>query len=45
MERSLNAAQTIVDRLDRLALARGTRITRVLAAEVLNELGNSASVD
>ena len=45
MERSLNAAQTIVDRLDRLALARGTRITRVLAAEVLNELGNPGADD
>lgn len=42
MERSLNAAQLIVDRLDRLALGRGTRITRLLAAEVLNEMGNSA---
>ena len=40
MERSLAAAQTIVDRLDRLALGRGTRITRHLAAEVLNEVGN-----
>jgi len=37
MERSLEAAQTIVERLDRLALARGGRITRALAAEVLNE--------
>ncbi|MGY5806250.1 DnaA regulatory inactivator HdaA [Rhizobium sp. LEGMi198b] len=45
MERSLNAAQLIVDRLDRLALGRGTRITRILAAEVLNELGNSAPAD
>jgi chromosomal replication initiation ATPase DnaA len=45
MERSLNAAQTIVDRLDRLALARGTRITRALAAEVLNELDNSDPSD
>jgi chromosomal replication initiation ATPase DnaA len=45
MERSLNAAQTIVDRLDRLALSRGTKINRSLAAEVLNELGNSASAD
>lgn len=35
MERSLNAAQQIVQRLDRLALSRGTRITRPLAAEVL----------
>ncbi len=41
MERSLAAAQTIVERLDRLALARGTRITRQLAAEVLNEVGNA----
>lgn len=45
MERSLNAAQMIVDRLDRLALSRGTKINRSLAAEVLNELGNSASAD
>ena len=45
MERSMNAAQLIVDRLDRLALGRGTRITRVLAAEVLNELGNSGQPD
>ncbi|NLR95609.1 hypothetical protein HGP17_02010 [Rhizobium sp. P38BS-XIX] len=45
MERSLNAAQLIVDRLDRLALGRGTRITRQLAAEVLNELGNSGQAD
>lgn len=45
MERSMNAAQLIVDRLDRLALGRGTRITRVLVAEVLNELGNSGQPD
>jgi chromosomal replication initiation ATPase DnaA len=45
MERSLNAAQMIVERLDRLALARGTRITRPLVAEVLNELGNSGLSD
>ncbi|MBX5216888.1 MULTISPECIES: DnaA regulatory inactivator HdaA [unclassified Rhizobium] len=45
MERSLNAAQTIVERLDRLALSRGTKITRTLAAEVLNELGNSEPAD
>ncbi|MDB5525618.1 MAG: Chromosomal replication initiator protein DnaA [Rhizobium sp.] len=37
MERSLAAAQAIVDRLDHLALARGAKITRALAAEVLNE--------
>ncbi|MGG7577467.1 DnaA regulatory inactivator HdaA [Rhizobium sp. Nf11,1] len=45
MERSLNAAQMIVERLDRLALSRGTKITRSLAAEVLNELGNSELAD
>ena len=45
MERSMEAAQTIVDRLDRLALARGTRITRPLAAEVLHSLGNAAADD
>ncbi|MBX9455578.1 MAG: hypothetical protein KL863_05860 [Rhizobium sp.] len=38
MERSLAAAQSIVERLDRLALARGTRISRALAAEVLGSL-------
>jgi len=38
MERSLEAAQTLVDRLDRLALARGSRITRALAQEVLGEM-------
>lgn len=38
MERSLAAAQAIVERLDRLALARGTRISRSLAAEVLGSL-------
>lgn len=45
MERSLDAAQTIVDKLDRLALARGIRITRALAAEVLNESGNDVDDD
>ncbi|MFS8044906.1 DnaA regulatory inactivator HdaA [Rhizobium sp. BR 314] len=45
MERSMNAAQLIVDRLDRLALGRGTRITRVLAAEVLDELGSASRPD
>ncbi|WP_337266532.1 DnaA regulatory inactivator HdaA [Oryzifoliimicrobium ureilyticus] len=45
MERSLQAAQTIVERLDMLALSRGTRITRTLAAEVLNELEGSATLE
>lgn len=43
MERSLDAAGTIVDRLDRLALSRGTRITRALAAEVLNDFAPEGS--
>lgn len=38
MERSLDAAQKLVDRLDRLALSRGSRITRTLAQEVLGEM-------
>lgn len=45
MERSLAAAQTIVDKLDRLALARGTRITRSLVSEVLNEVGETGTDD
>lgn len=36
MERSLAAAGRLVDRLDRLALARGQAVTRGLAAEVLD---------
>lgn len=40
MERSHDAAQNIVERLDHLALARGSRITRALAAEVLDEYSN-----
>jgi chromosomal replication initiation ATPase DnaA len=45
MERSLGAAQTIVDRLDRLALARGTKITRPLISEVLSDFGNPGAAD
>jgi chromosomal replication initiation ATPase DnaA len=37
MERSLDAAQAIVRRLDELALARGCKISRSLAGEVLGE--------
>jgi chromosomal replication initiation ATPase DnaA len=40
MERSLAAAQTIVERLDTMALSRGTRISRALAAEVLNAISS-----
>jgi chromosomal replication initiation ATPase DnaA len=43
MERSLAAARIIVNRLDQLALARGTKISRALAAEVLAEMDAGAS--
>lgn len=39
MERSLEIAHRLVDELDRLALARHTRISRALAAEVLEKIG------
>jgi chromosomal replication initiation ATPase DnaA len=45
MERSLSAAQTVVETLDRLALSRGTRISRALAAEVLNDMGSGGDGD
>ena len=38
MERSLSAARTIVDAIDRRALAENRRISRVLAADVLDRL-------
>ena len=38
MERSFAAARQVVDRLDRLALERGRRVTRLLVQEVLAEL-------
>ncbi|MDZ7600551.1 MAG: DnaA regulatory inactivator HdaA [Hoeflea sp.] len=38
MERSLAAARAIVTRIDQLALARGSKITRALAAEVIAEM-------
>lgn len=38
MERSFAAARQVVDRLDRVALERGRRVTRPLAQEVLSEL-------
>lgn len=43
MERSMAAASQIVDSLDRLALARGTKINRNLAAEVLGEMESGSS--
>lgn len=45
MERSMEAAQGVVDRLDRLALARGTRISRALAAEVLESFAHGDGED
>ncbi|GAA0590624.1 DnaA regulatory inactivator HdaA [Paenochrobactrum glaciei] len=36
IERSLNAAIRVVDQLDRVALEQKSRITRILAAQVLN---------
>jgi chromosomal replication initiation ATPase DnaA len=45
MERSLDAAQKVVEKLDHLALARGTRITRTLAAEVIEGLGKASQHD
>lgn len=41
MERSLDTAQVLVEKLDRLALSRGTKISRSLAAEVLNEMNGT----
>lgn len=38
IERSLSTAIAVVDRLDAVALARGTRITRALAAEVVGAM-------
>jgi len=38
MERSFAAARQVVDRLDRLALERGRRVTRPLVQEALAEL-------
>lgn len=43
MERSLAAARIVVTRLDQLALARGTKITRALASEVLAEMDAGVS--
>ena len=37
------AARMVVTRLDQLALARGSKITRALAAEVLAEMDSGAS--
>jgi chromosomal replication initiation ATPase DnaA len=45
IDRSLEAARAMVEALDREALSRGRRITRVLAGEVLRELGLSDTSD
>lgn len=43
MERSLAAVRQIVDRLDQLALARGSKVTRALAAEALSRMDHGSS--
>lgn len=43
MERSLGAAQTVVAALDREALSRGRRVTRVIAANILAEHDTDAA--
>ncbi len=45
MERSMAAASEIVNRLDRLALSRGAKISRSLAAEVLSEMEKGGSAN
>lgn len=45
MERSLSAAQWIVERMDQMALARRSRITRALAAEALSDFGSHDNAD
>lgn len=45
MERSTEAARRVVDALDRLALARRTRISRALAAEVLEGFSQAGEYD
>lgn len=45
MERSLETAQRVVEQLDHLALSRGTRINRALAAEVLESFGQADGGD
>ncbi|MGB3502171.1 MAG: DnaA regulatory inactivator HdaA [Mesorhizobium sp.] len=43
IERSLSTAMSVVDRLDAAALARGARISRALAAEVIGALDEGQS--
>lgn len=45
MDRSFDAAMAVVERMDKLALSRHTRITRAIAAEVLGELNAADSED
>ncbi len=44
MERSLESAHRVVEEMDRLALARHTRIHRSLAAEVLEKIGHAGDI-
>jgi chromosomal replication initiation ATPase DnaA len=45
MERSLDAARRVVERLDRLALSRGVKISRALAGEVLAAMQSESESD
>ncbi|SMD09276.1 DnaA regulatory inactivator HdaA [Rhizobium sp. RU36D] len=45
MDRSFDAAMILVERMDQLALSRRMRITRALAAEVLDELSEATVED
>ena len=45
MERSMEAAQRIVDRIDFLALSRGTRVSRSVVQEALAEEGIASAED
>jgi len=38
IERSLGAARRLVESLDREALARGRRVTRAMASELMREI-------
>jgi chromosomal replication initiation ATPase DnaA len=45
LERSLDAARSFIDALDREALARQSRITRAVAADVLCSMGGGEETD
>jgi chromosomal replication initiation ATPase DnaA len=43
LDRSLDAARSFIDALDREALARRSRITRIMAAEVMERMKGVAA--